>query len=139
MTHLLSNLVFLFFAIYHFCVGVPSLLSVKYLRKIAFKLYSLKLPEQLDPRYEYNLKPLGIYAITISLFSALEIFQTEKLHRTFVLGILSLLLTLRGLSRYFYRDLVELSFGVSWPRSRLNVFFNFILAFFIGVLAYATY
>ncbi|QDK38641.1 hypothetical protein [Bdellovibrio sp. NC01] len=137
--HALTQAILFLFALYHFAVGIPSVLSTSVIRKIALKLYALELPQELDPRYEYNLKPLGFYAISIALMCTLELFQKDPVHRAAFMAILSALLVFRALGRFFYRDLVEKAFAITWSRSRMNVIFNLTLAFIMGGLAYATY
>ncbi len=137
--YLFTQVILFLFALYHFAVGIPSVMSTSVIRKIALKLYALEIPEQLDPRYEYNLKPLGFYAISIALMCTLELFQKDPLHRSLFLSILAALLTFRALGRFFYRDLVEKAFAINWDRSRKNVIFNLVLAAVMGGLAYATY
>ena len=136
---LLTQVILFLFAFYHFAVGIPSVLSTSVIRKVALKLYALEIPEELDPRYEYNLKPLGFYAISIALMCTLELFQKDPLHRSLFLSILAALLIFRALGRFFYRDLVEKAFAINWDRSRKNVIFNLVLALIMGGLAYATY
>ena len=116
-----------------------SLLSISFLRKIGKYFYSLQLPEKLDPRYEYVLKPLGFYAITLGLICLGELFTTDPLHRAYVLLCLAILLISRAFGRYFYKDLVEIAFSITWQRSKLNVIFNFFAAIFLLFLAFANY
>ncbi len=134
-----AQVILFLFALYHFAVGIPSVMSTSVIRKIALKIYALEIPEQLDPRYEYNLKPLGFYAISIALMCTLELFQRDPMHRSLFLAILAALLIFRALGRFFYRDLVEKAFAINWDRSRKNVIFNLVLAAVMGGLAYATY
>lgn len=135
----LTQVVFILFSIYHLFVGVPSFLSISFLRKIGKYLYSLQLPEKLDPRYEYVLKPLGFYAITLGLICLGELFTADPIHRAYVLLCLAILLISRALGRYFYKDLVETAFSITWQRSKLNVIFNFLAAMFLLFLAFANY
>ncbi len=136
--HNLTQAVLVVFALYHFLVGVPSILSISILRKIALKVYALKIPEKLDPSYEYNLKPLGFYSVTLGAMCTLELSQKDPGHRAAFLAILAGLLVLRASGRFLYRDLVEKAFAINWKRSRINVIFNLGLAVVVGGLAYAT-
>jgi hypothetical protein len=110
-------------------------MSVAVIRRIAKKLYALDIPQNLDPRYEYNLKPLGFYAITLGLLCALELSVNDLNHRRGFLFILAFLLVMRSLGRFFCRDLVQRAFGITWERSRANVIFNIILAALMASLA----
>lgn len=135
----LTQIVFILFSVYHLFVGIPSFLSISVLRRIGKYFYSLQLPEKLDPRYEYVLKPLGFYAITLGLICFGELFTAEPLHRAYLLLCLAILLIARALGRYFYKDLVETAFSISWKRSKTNVVFNFLAAIFLLYLAFANY
>jgi hypothetical protein len=131
----LANLILFSFAIYHYAVGVPAILSVRYTRIIAKKLYNLELPEKLDPRYEYNLKPLGFYALTLATLCVLQALSENLNSKRDFIFVLAGLLILRASGRFLYRDLFLKAFGVNWPRSRLNFFFNLALAVFLFYVA----
>lgn len=135
----LANVIILLFTIYHFAVGIPSILSFPLLRKIGKKLYSLNIPENVDPRYEYSLKAIGFYALTIGFLSLLELVNESSKQKALFLLILSFLLVARAWGRWFYKDLVEKAFQISWPRSRKNVLFNIFCAAFSCYISYLLY
>lgn len=126
-------------AVYHLAVGIPSVLSLALTRKIAHSLYRLQIPEVVDPRYEYALKPLGFYALTIGFFCLLEAALGEGRHRALFFAGLAFLMFVRAWGRFFYKDLFTKAFGTSWGRSKLNVIFNIALGGLLGGIAYALY
>lgn len=127
--------IFVAFVFYHLAVGLPAILSLSLTRKIARKLYRLDLPENMDPRYEYALKALGFYALTIAAISVGPLLHPDPAVEAFLLAALAGLLILRALGRFFYRDLLYRAFAITWRRSRWNVFFNLIVAGLMIALA----
>lgn len=135
----LANIIILLFAVYHFVVGAPSILSFPIVRKIGNQLYSLNIPEKVDPKYDYALKPIGFYALTVGFFCLLELFNDSPKQKALFLLILSFLLISRAWGRWFYQDLFKIAFQVAWPRSRKNVLFNLFCAMFSFYVAYNLY
>ena len=134
--HDLARWCFSLLAAYHFAVGVPSILSVGLTRKIAGRLYQLSLPEVLDPRYEYALKAMGFYALTIALICLLPFGFEDPGFESAILCTMAFLLFVRALGRFFYRDLAFRAFGISWQRSRINVIFNILFTGLLLTVAY---
>jgi hypothetical protein len=120
-------------ALYHFLMGVTSMLSVRWVTWISSKLYDLRIPKSLDPGVEYGLKPLGAFALILSIWCTQQGWFADRsgADLTLIKLSLALLFILRALFRVVYRDLFERASGVSWRRSRWNVGLNIILS---GVL-----
>lgn len=115
-------------AVYHFLMGGAAMLSPRLIRRLGRGLYALKAPEDLDPRFEYGLKPLGAFALTLALWcTRVGWWGFPEEVRTLTCA-LALLFTLRAAFRYLNRDLFFRAFGVPWQRSRYNVLFNLILS-----------
>lgn len=136
---ILANIIILLFAIYHISVGIPSMLSFPLLRHIGNRLYSLNIPESVDPKYEFTLKPIGCYALTVGFFCLLELFNNSPKQKAIFLLILSFLLVSRAWGRWFYKALFEKAFQVNWQRSRKNVLFNLICSVISCCVAYFLY
>ncbi|CAN5430811.1 hypothetical protein BH10BDE1_BH10BDE1_05070 [soil metagenome] len=124
------------FGTYHFLVGVPSVLSLRWLRKVGSFFYKLKISENPDPQFEYVLKPLGLYALFVSFVSFLMATEADpKLQRCYLL-ICAFLLIARGVCRLAYRQLFVRAFATSPGRNRANAFLTFALgAYFIALFA----
>lgn len=136
---LLANIIIILFAIYHFAVGIPSIMSFSLLRKIGKRLYDLNIPESVDPKYEYSLKAIGFYALTLGFICLLQFYNQDPVQKSIFLVILSFLLLARAWGRWMHHDLVEKAFQISWPRSRKNVLFNLFCAVFSCYVAYLLY
>jgi hypothetical protein len=122
------------FAGYHFLVGAPSVLSLSWLRKIGSLFYKLKIPEKPDPQFEYVLKPLGLYALFVSLVSFLIAREVDSDLQRYFLLICSALLIGRGLCRLSYESLFIRAFGTTAARNRGNALLTFVLgAWFIAL------
>lgn len=134
-----ANIIILLFAIYHIGVGIPSILSFSLLRSVGRKLYALNIPETVDPKYEYSLKPLGFYALTMGFVCLAELFSTDKNQKAVFLVILSFLLLSRAWGRFFYKELVEKAFDLPWKRSQTNVLFNILSSFVLLFVAFKMY
>lgn len=118
--------------IYHLVVGVLSMLSTKLMRKLAGVLYALKIPENLDPRYEYIWKPLGAFAVWVAVFCFRGVWgaqSNDTQYQRFLVWALAGLYVARALQRWVYRDLFFRAFGVPFKRSLFNIAFNLALAF----------
>jgi hypothetical protein len=122
------------FAGYHFLVGVPSVLSLAWLRRVGSFFYKLKIAEHPDPQFEYVLKPLGLYAVFVSLVTFMIASEAPlSLQRCYLL-ICAFLLIARGLCRLTYRDLFVRAFGTTPARNRGNAMLTFALgAWFIAL------
>lgn len=114
-------------ALYHWPMGFLSILSVRITRKVAGALYSLKLPEQLDPRYEFVWKPLGAFALFTAAVATDAFVNRESPFAAHVLWLLAGLYFLRAVLRLAYRDLFARAFGVSFRRNLVNIAFNLAL------------
>lgn len=113
---------------YHMFVGAAVLVSVQFTRLIAKKLYSLTLPENLDPRYEFVLKPLGTYAVMTTVLCGYALWTKNTEFRFFMLALLALLYVMRALVRLFYRDLFFRAYATPFKRNLVNIVFNLALA-----------
>ena len=120
-------------AVYHFLMGLASMASLQWIAWLTSKLYALKVPEKIDPGFEYGLKPLGAFALVLSIWCT-QVGWFNDSARSLVTLKLSLLLlfTLRAAFRLIHRCLFLRASGVPWERSRWNVLFNLLLA---GILA----
>jgi hypothetical protein len=118
-------------AVYHLVMGGLCLLSVERLRSLSRFLYAVQVPESVDPRFEYGLRPLGAFALVLSLFCFRGVLLEDPGYRSFVAATLAFLFTLRAGFRWFHRDLFERAFGVVPSRSLKNIVFNLALS---GVL-----
>ena len=65
----LGNTILLGNAIYHLLVGIPCLFPNRFIFFLGEFLYGMKFNGALDPKYLYTLRPLGAYAIFVSLIS----------------------------------------------------------------------
>lgn len=135
----LANIIILIFAIYHIGVGIPTVLSFSVLRKVGERLYALNIPETVDPKYEYSLKPLGFYALTLGFVCIAELFNSNSKQKAIFLLILSFLLLSRAWGRFFYKELVEKAFDLPWKRSQANVLFNIASAIILIALSFRLY
>jgi hypothetical protein len=124
----LGKILMLLSAIYHWVMGPLSMMSVKWTRKIGGSLYSLKLPEELDPRYEYTWKPLGASAVFIAGMATFAYLHPTEVFSVVVLDLLALLYLLRALMRLIYRDLFFRAYGVPFKRNLGNIIFNVLIA-----------
>lgn len=115
-------------ALYHWPMGILCILSVRTTRRVAGALYSLKLPDQLDPRYEFVWKPLGAYALFTAAVATDAFLHRDSGYAARVLALLAGMYLLRALLRWVYRDLFERAFGVGLRRNLVNIAFNTLLA-----------
>lgn len=123
---LISSALFLF-GFYHFAVGLPAIMSFSLLKKIGSLLYKLKIPTHPDPQFEYVLKPLGLYALTVSSISFLALFRWELTSQQDILKIFALLLFGRGLCRLYYSRLFLKAFGTTPARNKGNALLTFVI------------
>ena len=121
------------FALYHLCVGVAAVLSLGWIRKIGGFLYATMILENVDPRFEYVLKPLGLYAIFVAMVSYyISLSGDAELQRAYYLAC-AFLLASRGVCRVIYRSIVYRAFQVSPIRNFTNAAFTWVCAgFFIA-------
>lgn len=127
MFTVLQKIIFGGSAVYHLIMGGLCLISLERLRSLSRYLYALKVPDDVDPRFEYGLRPLGAFALTLSLFCFRGLWTDDPAYRSFLALALAFLFVLRAGFRLFHRDLFERAFGVSFPRSLKNIAFNFVL------------
>ncbi len=116
------------FGFYHLSVGLPSVLAFSSLRRIGFLLYKLKIPNQPDPQFEYVLKPLGLYALSISLICFFAVFRWQENEQQDLLRIFAALLLGRGACRIFYAPLFLKAFGTTPLRNMGNAILTFVVA-----------
>jgi hypothetical protein len=114
--------------VYHVAIGILSMLSVNFTRRVAGKLYSLKIPQDLDPRYEYLWKPLGAYAVWVGAFCFRALWVDEIQFQHFVIEAMAAMYLVRAFQRFYYRELFERAFQVTFRRNLINITFNIILA-----------
>jgi hypothetical protein len=120
-------------AIYHLVMGGMCLLSLQTLRSISGKLYALNVPDPVDPKFEYGLRPLGAFALVLSLFCFRGALVEDPSYRTFVACVLIFLFMLRATFRLLYRDLFARAFNVDFRRNMKNIVFNAILSSVLGL------
>ncbi len=133
-----DRIILFLFGAYHFIVGVPSVLSFAWLRRVGAFFYRLKIPVHPDPQFEYVLKPLGVYALFVSILSFYVCLFEDPLSRKNYLLVCAFLLSSRGLCRLFYSALFLKAFGTTAIRNRANAYFTFIVAtVFIGAYIWA--
>lgn len=134
--HQLANTFFLIYFIYHILVGIPGILSVQVTRRLAYKLYKLKLEENLDLKYQYALKALGFYAL-FTAFVCFIGFQTEHNDvKSALLCAIGFLTLIRGLGRFFGKDLITRAFNLPSNRNVFHVLLNGLMA---GGMFYVAY
>ena len=109
-------------------MGAFTMLSARIARRLAHALYGLKIPETLDPRYEYIWKPLGAFGVFTSWISALALLSSDTFTQRGILYGLAGLFVARALMRGLHRDLFERAFQVSRRRNLGNILFNVLLA-----------
>jgi hypothetical protein len=109
-------------------MGSACLLSLPMIARLGRALYNLNAPNQIDPRFEYGLKPLGAFAISFAALSFRAGWFGKPDEIVFFEIVFIVLLCLRAWFRFLYRDLFEKAFGVSWSRSRWNCCVNVMLA-----------
>jgi hypothetical protein len=112
--------------VYHVIMGGASMTSVKLIRKLTGALYALDGPDELDPKFEYGIKPLGALAFVFGCL-ALRVAATGS-DLEFFKACLALLLVLRAILRYLHSDLFERAFHVKLKRSWNNIALNLVLA-----------
>jgi hypothetical protein len=115
-------------AIYHFVMGMFCIVSLKSLGRLSSFLYNLKVPKEVDPRFEYGLRPLGAFALVYSAWSVRAGWYSHPDELIFFKICFAILLLMRSWFRFYYRSLFWEAFEVSWSRSRWNCFFNLILS-----------
>lgn len=115
-------------AIYHLVMGLACLVSLSSIAWLGRFLYNLKAPTELDPRFEYGLKPLGAFAVSFAALSFRAGWYAGPDELLFFKSTFAVLLLLRAWFRLRYRDLFQQAFAVSWTRSRWNCLFNLALA-----------
>lgn len=116
-------------AVYHLLMGLASVVSVGWIVWISSKLYALKPPAKMDPGFEYGLKPLGAFALTVGIWCAQVGWFNDSDRSLFTLKLcLALLFSLRALFRLVHRDLFFRASGVTLARSKWNILFNILLA-----------
>ena len=118
-------------AIYHLCIGIPSMISLRVTRAMVLKLYKLQIPEVNDPKFEYAVKPLGAFAIFTSLLCFRAVLAVDEGFFRFMCLALIVLFMLRAVLRLIYRDLVFAAFAVGFRRNLVNIAFNTLIS---GVL-----
>lgn len=127
---------FLIYFLYHLLVGIPGIMSIKITRALAYKLYKLRLEENLDLKYQYALKCLGFYALYTALLCYIGLTiqdSNTKAKLLFALGVLTLL---RALGRLISRDLIQNAFNLKTDRNKFHVALNSILAAAMFFVAY---
>ena len=127
--------IFLGTGLYHLVMGGLCLVSLDRLRALSKFLYALRLPDEIDPRFEYGIRPLGAFALTLAAICLRAVWIPGEDQGLFLSTVLAALFLLRAYFRYRYRDLFTRAFGVPFARSRWNILFNFVLS---GILL-ATY
>lgn len=123
-----ANIILAGSAVYHLVMGAACVAGFRFIARATRSLYGLRLPEQLDPRLEYAIKPLGAFALWTGVLCALAFVHRDEAWVNGVRLALAGLFLLRAFFRWSDRDLFRRAFDVDWNRSRWNVAFNVGLA-----------
>ena len=120
-------------AIYHMFMGIFCLLKFEWIASIVNFLYKADLTQDLknNPNYKflYVIKPIGAFAITLSLINFAIIFDSPFQLKLVFIRILGLLYFLRLFFRLYNYDLFFKAFKVKKINNYINVSFNIFLIF----------
>lgn len=125
--HQLANSIFIIYFFYHVLVGIPGILSVNMTRKIAYKLYKLRLEDNLDLKYQYALKALGFYALYTAILCYIGFSIDDPIIKAKLLFALGFLTCLRAMGRLINRDLILKAFQAESSRNNFHVALNLII------------
>lgn len=118
-------------AIYHLIMGVFCLLKFKWIASIVYFLYKADLTPELETnpnhKFLYVLKPIGAFAITLSLINFTIIYNSPLDLKIQFIRILGLLYFLRMFFRVKNYDLLDKAFHVKKKNNYINVAFNIFL------------
>ena len=134
--HQVANAFFLIYFIYHVLVGIPGILSVNVTRTLAYKLYKLKLEENLDLKYQYALKALGFYALYTASLCYIGMTVSEPSVKSKLLIALGFLTLMRALGRLMNRELIQSAFNLKSDRNKFHAALNTSMAlgmFFVAM------
>ena len=135
MIHELASIIVAGSAVYHLVMGVSCVAGVSFIASATRFLYRLELPERLDPRLEYSIRPLGAFAIWTGLVCLLSFTHRDESWSEWIKIFLAVLFLLRAAFRFFGRQLFFQAFSVPWERSRWNVALNIFLSVLLLVSA----
>ena len=118
-------------AIYHLFMGVFCLLKFSWIATIVHFLYKADLTPELETnpnhKFLYVIKPIGAFAITLSLINFAIIFDSPLNLKFQFIRILGLLYFLRLFFRLKNYDLLNKAFHVKKKNNFINVAFNIFL------------
>jgi hypothetical protein len=112
--------------IYHVVMGVLSMCSLALIKQAVGVLYKLKI-DNIDPKLEYAVKPLGAFAFVFGLLSFASVYYYDERWTKIIALLTAILFFLRAALRWIYRDHFERTFAVSRARNVFNIVFNFVL------------
>jgi hypothetical protein len=115
-------------ALYHLGMGTLSMIELRTLRKVVRGLYALETPETIDPRFEYGIRPLGIFALGLSAFCFRAVLVLDDGFSRFLTEVLIFTFLARAAARLLYRELFTRAFGTPFRRSLKNIVFNVLLS-----------
>jgi hypothetical protein len=112
--------------IYHVLMGLLSMCSLNLIKKAVGVLYKLNI-DNIDPKLEYAVKPLGAFAFVFGLLSFAAIYFYDDRWTRIIVALTALLFFLRAALRWIYRVHFEKTFSVSRARNLFNIGFNLAL------------
>lgn len=121
-----SHLLIAAFCAYHLVTGLVLVGPTRLTRAVAARFYGMQLPEELDARYEFANKALGVYSIHIAFLGALGLWIGGTALTAILCSFLVLSL-LRVLERWHYRHLLATAFGLPVERTVTKTGLNFFL------------
>jgi hypothetical protein len=129
--HIIAEIILWGNAFYHGVMGLFCIIDYNLTAKAMKFLYRADLKKDINAKFLYVVKPLGAFAITISIVNIwIALYGTYEL-KVFFLRTIALLYFLRLYFRYNYYDLLFKAFEVKKKTNYINIGFNATLIILI--------
>jgi hypothetical protein len=127
MIHPLAEIILWGNAIYHGVMGLFCIINFNLTTKAMMFLYKADISKDINAKFLYVIKPLGAFAITLSIINFGIIFLGDYEIQIFFLRTIAFLYFLRLSFRLTSYDLLFQAFEVKKKNNYINVCFNIFL------------